>query len=78
MKIDWEKELAKFHYRDRPTQKKKDDLASMKNYFQGVAGYVVRGIPDCADKMAAIRCLRESLHWCNNAIMQQENKDEAS
>lgn len=75
MQIDWGKELEKFHYRDKLTEQKKSDLAQTKDMYQGLAQLVVARIPDCADKMAAIRALRESLHWCNNAIMQESNKE---
>ena len=68
MKLDWEKELSRF---DCVANASEDTAAKMhfvRLASKEFAKLLVENVPDCADKSAAIRCVREAANWANAAI----------
>lgn len=74
MKIDWIKEFSRIHGVINPTKEQLDLVDENKEDFANFAERVLAQVPDCADKMAACRAIREALHWSNMAIIHSWEK----
>lgn len=72
MPIDWEKEVKRVY----PANPKKENLKTidmLKVFYADFAVKILGYLPDCADKSACLRSLRESLHWANMSLAHADD-----
>lgn len=52
----------------KPTDKQADDMVSIRENAIYLAQLIMQCAPDCADRSAALRAVREAAMWANAAI----------